>query len=450
VIARRNGEESENPTNFHKTLRFQEAELSHKNISSSENTNIAVPNNIGASRVNVIAGASNLKVVHTHPCCCRDCKHKVNGGTTCEICHVPTNIKRTLGHVKKYDTSNKNVCPVHTITVRSNGPGMNNAPPDEYEKAISKTDSILSALGSLAGGVTELQNALMPVVTSSAKLVNPQLMPFRVIDKHFLSDIDGRAQYGVIAAPGGDLGEFFLAMDTLEKFRSQETQKLTFEDVLYYFEDYLSMMPYQGKQYFFFQSDDSAIRNWERDAEVSSAASPANPSEKSRLLETISKPGNVGSRYFKLLLSQSEHLQTRFALVANILRAFFTIYYDTQHPSRPRLLFAVMEGKHNENGIVIIDRSRDYPCNNLVPLIVPRRQGKSLLVFHRAATELHRASMSEWITHKMTNGDQMAGRFLVQLNYQGNRNFDIFRFYYYNDLPSYRVAFAPQNEPLVT
>ena len=71
-------------------------------------------------------------------------------------------------------------------------------------------------------------------------------------------------------------------------------------------------------------------------------------------------------------------------------------------------------------------------------------------VFHRAAAEMHRASMSEWLARRMMNADQLAGRIYIQLNYQGSVNFDIFRSHFYSDLPRYSVAFAPQNEPLVT
>ena len=336
------------------------------------------------------------------------------------------------------------------MTVRANGPGLNNASPDDYERAISQTNVILSTIGGLVGGVRDYQNALLPVITSSAKLSNPSLLPLRVLNKHFFSDVDGRAEYGVMGTPGGDLGEFFLAMDTLEKMRPNELGKLTFEEVLQHLEDFLSMMPYEGKEHFFFQSDNDALESWERDAEVANAAVPSNPAERSRLIETISNANNVGSRYFKLLLLQPESFNTHIGMVSNVLRAFFTIYYDTRHPSRPRLLFAIMEGKHKEEGIVIIDRTRDYPCDNMVPLVVPQMRGKSLLIFHRAAAEMHRASMSEWLTHRMVNADQLTGRTYIQLNYQGSVNFDVFRSHYYSDLPRYSVAFAPQNEPLVT
>ena len=209
------------------------------------------------------------------------------------------------------------------------------------------------------------------------------------------------------------------------------------------------MMPYDGKQYFFFQSDDEAMRNWEVDAEVSSAAIPASPAEKSRLLETISNPKNIGSRYFKLLALRPELFKTNIALVSNVLRAFFTVYFDTRHPSQPRLLFAIMEGKHDESGIVIVDRSRNYPCNDLTPLIVPNNGQKSMLVYHRAAAEIHRASMSEWLSGRLSNLDTDTGRIYIQLNYQARENFDALRSYYYNLLRC-QLAFAPMNEPIIS
>jgi len=400
--------------------------------------------------INSQSRGTHETAVSPHPCCCRNCKHRVNDGKSCQMCHVSDKIKNLIKIHNKIDTSGHYVCPIKAMTVRANGPGMNNASPDDYERAISQTNVILSAIGGLVGGVRDYQNALLPVITSSAKLLNPALLPFRVLNKHFFSDVDGRAQYGVMGTPGGDLGEFFLAMDTLEKMRPNELGKLTFEEVLQHLEDFLSMMPYEGKEHFFFQSDNDSLESWERDAEVANAAVPSNPAEKSRLIETISRANNVGSRYFKLLLLQPESFNTHIGMVSNVLRAFFTIYYDTRHPSRPRLLFAIMEGKHKEEGIVIIDRTRDYPCDNMVPLVVPQTRGKSLLIFHRAAAEIHRASMSEWLTHRMVHADQLAGRLYIQLNHQGLVNFDVFRSHYYSDLPRYSVAFAPQNEPLVT
>ena len=298
--------------------------------------------------------------------------------------------------------------------------------------------------------MTDFQNALSPVITSSAKLTEPDKLPFRVIQKHFFSDFDGRARYALMGTPGGDLGEFFLAMDTIEKVMPQSSGKLSFEEILLHLEDYLAMMPYDGKQYFFFQSDDEAMRNWEVDAEVSSAAIPASPAEKSRLLETISNPKNIGSRYFKLLALRPELFKTNIALVSNVLRAFFTVYFDTRHPSRPRLLFAIMEGKHDESGIVIVDRSRNYPCNDLTPLIVPNNGQKSMLVYHRAAAEIHRASMSEWLSGRISNLDTDTERIYIQLNYQARENFDALRSYYYSNLLRCQLAFAPMNEPIIS
>lgn len=180
------------------------------NNGSSAQSSSSVQGESSTPQARIFPQNNKLKnVIMSHPCCCRNCKHNVNGGESCTICHVPSDIKNKVNLNNRIDLSNRYICPVTAMTVRADGPGMNNASPDDYERAISHADEILSIIGSIGGGVGDFQNALLPVITSSGKLLNPRTVPFRVISKHFFSDFDGRARYGIMGAPGGDLGEFF-------------------------------------------------------------------------------------------------------------------------------------------------------------------------------------------------------------------------------------------------
>ena len=388
-----------------------------------------------------------------HPCCCRDCRHTTNGGS-CTKCHVSAEAIKSAHYLEARKrsslvSSNKFICPVTDITVRADGPGNNNVSPDAYEHAIAVVDNVAEFVVG-RGGLRGTENALMPTLTSSSQLVDSGKIMFRPVAKHFFADIDGRAQFAILGTPGGDLGEFFLAMHALEMVRPSGLAALTFEDILGHFQDYLAEMPNFGKQFFYFQTDSRAAKNWAADANVFSATSPGNPSEISRLLGSCENPKNVGSRFFKFMLNRPDLFGVNRALVKDVLRAFFTIYFDARHPSRPRLLWAVMEGPHEESDIIIIDRARDYPCEGLSPLILPNTGFKSSLVYHRAAAALHRADLSQWLGAKMKSSVADMGRIYMHMNHQGQKGFDVTVRKFYGNLERYTTAFASNDQPVVT
>ncbi len=126
---------------------------------------------------------------------------------------------KSLGH-QRY------LCPIDRIqVVEDQNIRTTTRGKDEYERSIADASKAASHIGSFAG-LQDEQTSLRPQVRASFEVQHPEKMPFREVWHHFFSDIDGRAQYGVLGAPGGDLGVFLIALSAIEHATIQKQGQL--------------------------------------------------------------------------------------------------------------------------------------------------------------------------------------------------------------------------------
>ena len=116
-------------------------------------------------------------------------------------------------------------------------------------------------------------------------------------------------------------------------------------------------------------------------------------------------------------------------------------------------MLIVEDGKHEEKGVVIVDRTSVYPeaCAKLTPLIVPNTGRQEYFVYHRAAADEHRSAMAEWLVQKHLVHDGSGGlryheslgnRVYEDMRRVANKQFEATRRRVARGLPTYRVAFG--------
>jgi hypothetical protein len=325
--------------------------------------------------------------------------------------------------------------------------------PDAYRRAMKVTIEAAEHVASSTGGNSNKlpTMAYAPDISATLTLENPQSVTYQPIMTHFFSDIDGRSKYAVMGSPGGDIGEFFLAMVAYESasmMTSRSDTGLVYQMLSQFLED---MIKY-GKSRFTLVTDEVAVASWTRSAEVTDALHPMGPDGKDRAISTSSLPGSIGSEHLRLMLEHPEEYEgVRPGLLKSIIESFFMIYFDPTHPSQPALMLIVQKGKHKEKGIVIVDRTGMYPeaCKELTPLIVPDTGHQSYYVYHRAAAEEHRSAMAEWLMQsqgwlKSSTHPSMGNRLFEDMRRMASKWWESTKSHIARGMPKYRVAFGKE------
>ena len=112
---------------------------------------------------------------------------------------------------------------------------------EDYSSDSQRLRQVLQNLGRTTG-LGDVRSVLFPRVSASASLSDPFEMPFASGGSHHFSCSDSRATNPILGTPGGDLGEFILAMNVMERARRENTEPFSDEMILYYFQTYLQKM----------------------------------------------------------------------------------------------------------------------------------------------------------------------------------------------------------------
>lgn len=329
--------------------------------------------------------------------------------------------------------------------------------PDAYRRAMAKAIQAADHVSEMGGGFADPPSmAYSPALSASADLNDPEKMLETPIMQHFFSDFDGRATYAVMGTPGADLGEFILLLHSLEGaigMPGRTSSPLADGDVYQLLSEFLLDMSTNGKSHFSLVTDEAAVQSWTDSAEVTDARHPMTPDGMSRAIATSALPGSIGSKHLRFMVENPQEYGVRKGLASAAIRAFFQIYFDSTHPSQPRLMLIVAEGKHEEKGVVVVDRTSVYPeaCAKLTPLIVPNTGRQEYFVYHRAAADEFRSAMAKWIVQKQLSGggpggvgyhESLANRVYEDMRRVANKQFDATRRKVARGLPTYRVAFG--------
>ena len=217
-----------------------------------------------------------------------------------------------------------------------------------------------------------------------------------------LSCVDGRDETGVIGTPGGDSGEFLLALAALESVTGAKLSPLQVRAL------FARRLETFGRFYLHgdIHSGNALIKAIRADRRLESAIGSisealewrrffeAPPQHVRELLtEYMSEPAHIGCGHLRLAMTMAETYGVRPTLVKEILRAFYRGRWEGSLDAE----FTVLPGGHEEGAVVNIRLAEDLRSFTQVPLVSPTAGGTQMFVNHPQVSENLRRDLAYFL-----------------------------------------------------
>lgn len=218
------------------------------------------------------------------------------------------------------------------------------------------------------------------------------------------SCVDGRDEHGVIGTPGGDAGEFLLALTSIERATGKPFPVECMEEVL---RGYLDTFGH-----FYIHSDTDAGNKLIKSMRTDERLLPHLPGTSSTpqdwrmfmtspprelwdpIIEHMLKDGHLGCGHVRLMLANPERYMVRRPLVEAFLRAYLRMRWEGVH----ELEYVTLGGGHQEGAVVnILLEGGVWPFTR-VPLISPACGDTQMFVNHPQVSDFHREQVARFFT----------------------------------------------------
>ncbi len=213
-----------------------------------------------------------------------------------------------------------------------------------------------------------------------------------------VSCVDGRDDSAVIGTPGGDAGEFLLALAALEQTTGARLDGPTLRALL------LRRLDAFG--HFYLHSDGHAstaligvLRDDPRFASVVSRFDAplqwrrffsAPPSDlRAPLLELMTLPAHIGCGHLRLAVVQAAQYGVRAELVTGFLRRFYELRWEGVDENE----VAVLPGGHAEGAVVNVLLDHEPDPFSRIPLVSPMAEGSQMFLQHPQVSRFLRAQL---------------------------------------------------------
>lgn len=203
--------------------------------------------------------------------------------------------------------------------------------------------------------------------------------------------LDGRSDDALLSAPGGDLGEFILALKVLEDTAGRRLAQFDVDTLL------VNTLAVESRQAFRACTDTPAIEKLFKAVGLGQLHDPfmlKNPSNYVReaLLNQLSVPDNVGDEHIRFMLLHPLLYQVRRDLTSMALKSFFRVMWNELGvPLSPqshqgiasKLDLAVFEGNHGEDAVVSVVAPDS--CDKFMLPISPAVGNHEIRLYHPKA-----------------------------------------------------------------
>jgi rhodanese-related sulfurtransferase len=223
----------------------------------------------------------------------------------------------------------------------------------------------------------------------------------------YTSCVDGRDERGVMGTPGGDAGEFILALAAWESLNTMTFSEDKVRALL------ISHFDTFGGLYI--HTDETAFNNYTAlladDPRVTDVIGKHNdlfewvsalrtPPESIRpiLLEHLTtNPACIGCGHIRLMLQNSEEYSVRRDLVISVLRSIYELWWA----GTPEINLTTLPGGHQEGAVVNVTTEEQMWDMMPVPLVSPVCSGTQMFVNHPQFSERLRRSTADALAHLM-------------------------------------------------
>ncbi len=263
------------------------------------------------------------------------------------------------------------------------------------------------------------------------------------------SCVDGRDGHAVIGTPGGDAGEFLLALAAAEQVIGHA---LPDAEVPKLFDSYL-----ESFGHFYMHTDAHAVDHLAKAlaADERFAAHrekledpeqfefflrhPPRKLEKP-LLEYLVQADNIGCGHIKLMTEFPDEYTVRPDLTALFLRTFFQRMWQGD----PVIDYVVLDGDHAEGAVVNVTMDDEVYPYTLVPMLAPHHAGSEMFVNHPQVASWMRKQNARFLTHQeewLKDHDVTVEQFLAEIERLGHEQLAATVQHLASDLPVFEVRF---------
>lgn len=207
------------------------------------------------------------------------------------------------------------------------------------------------------------------------------------------SCLDDRLDTPSLSTPGGDLGEFILALQTYlserDPTRSSPPQQEVVDRLL---DKYVDSLP-EGRP-MVHCTDDGAVARLEAELPAENLDLRAPPEEATAqgLLEKLTEAESHGDSHIRLLLKQPEWFELDERLTPMVLRSFYSRLWRDAGASRLEL--RVLQGESNPEGFLEVSSGAACEASGEAPMLTPKTARRALLISHLDAVSLRREELA--------------------------------------------------------
>jgi hypothetical protein len=222
-----------------------------------------------------------------------------------------------------------------------------------------------------------------------------------------ISCVDGRDDHGVVGTPGGDAGEFLLALGALEALAGQPIDEGALPGLLASYLDTFG--------HFYMHTDLAALNRFiasmRADPEIAEADLPSREAPptawrrfmaappahvRERVIDHLIRPEHVGCGHLRLMMLDGATYGVRRALCDAFLRAFFRRRWE----GAIEIEFLPLGGSHREGAVVNVHLGEEIWPFSRIPLVSPSCAGSQMFVNHPEVAAYLRRQIAAFMTQR--------------------------------------------------
>eukprot|EP00696_Hemimastix_kukwesjijk_P006625 gnl/Hemi2/1836_TR644_c0_g1_i1.p1 gnl/Hemi2/1836_TR644_c0_g1~~gnl/Hemi2/1836_TR644_c0_g1_i1.p1 ORF type:complete len:412 (+),score=121.59 gnl/Hemi2/1836_TR644_c0_g1_i1:84-1319(+) len=253
-----------------------------------------------------------------------------------------------------------------------------------------------------------------------ALMGDPARLHWAVSRTASFSCTDGRNTNEILGTPGGDLGEFLLALSVYEETVGMRLEPKDIAQVM------INYLNYSGKKKFRMCTDTQALGALQASVNLNSLNIRNPPNNvRQQLLDGLAtvdpKYGatTTGCRHLRAMLESPAEYFVRPELVQGTIRAFFVLMWA----GHPKLRLDVLYGKSNEVAVVNVGTGSQCFACGLAPMVSPKTNEQSMIINHADAVQAYREDLATFISRQCKTSSIVVQTFKHRMNVRAGLQF---------------------------
>ncbi|PHJ25687.1 membrane protein [Cystoisospora suis] len=218
----------------------------------------------------------------------------------------------------------------------------------------------------------------------------PADVTFARVKEHHFSCLDDRITEPTLCTPGGDLGEFTLALAVSGVPYDEATATTILSN-------YVATLP--PNRLFYHCTDEAALASFDRSLGIEGLdLMQPDPSLQADIKTALAQPRNIGCSHFRNMVKNPSWYAPHLYLPLVAIRAFLNVAWDRNNPSQKKMYVDVLNGKSDPKAFVEVATTEDCEESGIAPLLAPKTRTSQALFSHLNAVNDRRRELANFFT----------------------------------------------------